>query len=286
VGPALLAIGISSLGWAALDALRKALASRVRPVPLVALLALGQLPLFLVWIAVSGEARLDPGYLVPGASTVALNVGANVLFIRAVQVSPLSATIPFLSFTPVFSALLSAAVLGERPPADDAAGIALVVLGALLVNLRWDGSTPTAALAREPGSLMMTGVALLWSLTAVLDKWALSLASLPVHAGIQCGGVALVLLVSLGARSDLGDLRAVVAVKGPYALALLVAGVGLGLQFVALRLTLVAIVEALKRSIGMMFAVAVGRLAFGEPLTPGKLAGVGLMTGGVVLIVT
>jgi hypothetical protein len=45
------------------------------------------------------------------------------------------------------------------------------------------------------------------------------------------------------------------------------------LQFVALRLTLVGLVEALKRAIGMFFAVAVGRLAFEEAVTAGKLGG-------------
>jgi drug/metabolite transporter (DMT)-like permease len=61
--------------------------------------------------------------------------------------------------------------------------------------------------------------------------------------------------------------------------------VGLGLQFVALRLTLVGLVEALKRAIGMLFAVAVGRVVFGEPPTPGKVAAVLLMSAGVALIV-
>ena len=66
---------------------------------------------------------------------------------------------------------------------------------------------------------------------------------------------------------------------------LVAAAVGLGLQFVALRLTLVGLVEALKRAIGMFFAVAVGRFAFEEPLTTGKVAGVVLMSAGVALIV-
>jgi len=42
----------------------------------------------------------------------------------------------------------------------------------------------------------------------------------------------------------------------------------------------------LKRSIGMLFAVVVGRAAFAEPITPGKLLGVALMSAGVALIVT
>jgi drug/metabolite transporter (DMT)-like permease len=212
-------------------------------------------------------------------------VAANLLFLHAVRVSPLSATIPFLSFTPVFSAAFSAAVLGERPGSGDLAGIVLVVLGGLFVNLRWDGGVRSAALLREPGSMMMMGVALLWSLTSVLDKRALEFAGVPMHAAIQCGGVALVLLLVLAARGRLADLRVPRSVGGRLALALVAAGVGLTFQFLALRLALVGLVEALKRSIGMLFAVGVGRLAFGEPLTAGKVAGVALMSAGVGLIV-
>jgi len=276
---------VSSLGWAALDALRKSLASRCDPVPLAALLAGGQLPLFLAWVALSGSATVSAGYVLPGGATVALNVVANLLFLRAVRISPLSATIPFLSFTPVFSTVLSALLLDERPGLDDLGGIALVVVGAVLVNARWDGSARAAALLHEPGSVLMTGVALLWSLTAVLDKRALAFASVPVHAAIQCAGVAAVLLAALTARRRVGELRCVVPVRGRLALALLAAGVGLAFQFLALRLTLVGIMEALKRSIGMLFAVGVGRVVFHEPLTPGKIAGVVLMSAGVVLIV-
>jgi drug/metabolite transporter (DMT)-like permease len=75
------------------------------------------------------------------------------------------------------------------------------------------------------------------------------------------------------------------SVRAAFLLSLVAAAVGLGLQFVALRLTLVGLVETLKRAIGMFLAVVVGRVAFEEPVTAGKIAGVALMSGGVFLIV-
>lgn len=283
--PLLLTVA-SGLAWGALDALRKSLAARVGPLALAALLALGQWPLFLLWLAGSGEVRIAPGYFLPGGLTVLLNSAAASLYLKAVHASPLSVTIPFLSFTPVFSTILSAAVLGERPRAAQAAGIALVAAGALIVNLRSGSGTPLAALLRERGSLMMVGVALIWSLTAVMDKRALGFAAPALHASVQTAGVALVLLVALGALGSLGELKAASAVKGSYALALLLSGAALGSQFLALRLTLVGVFEAVKRSIGMLVAVAVGRLVFREPVSAGKLAGVALMSAGVALLVT
>jgi uncharacterized membrane protein len=132
----------------------------------------------------------------------------------------------------------------------------------------------------------MVGVALIWSLTAVLDKRALAFADVPVHAAIQCAGVAAFLIAFLALRGRLGELRTARTVRGIYVMSLAAAAVGLGLQFVALRLTLVGLVEALKRAIGMFFAVLVGRLAFEEAVTTGKVAGVALMSVGVFLIVS
>jgi drug/metabolite transporter (DMT)-like permease len=240
--------------------------------------------LFLAWALLSSQTQISPGYVLPGVATVVLNVIANVLFLQAVRVSPLSLTIPFLSLTPVFSTLLAGLALGEQPDRTEAAGILLVVLGAFLVNLRRDRPSPLMALRREPGSLIMAGVALVWSLTAVLDKRALAFAAVPMHAAIQSAGVAALLVLLLAARRRLPELVHVRLVPRTYALALVAAALGLGLQFVALRLTLVGLVEALKRAIGMFFAIAVGRLVFEEPVTAGKLAGVLLMSTGVALI--
>ena len=274
---ALTAITLSSLGFAGLDALRKVLAGRLEPVPLATLLTIGQMPLFVAWALLAGETGLAAGYAVPGVATVLLNVAANVLFLRAVQVSPLSLTIPFLSLTPVFSTLIATSVLGEWPGDRQSAGIALVVLGAFMVNVRRDRPSPFVALRRERGSLIMVGVAL---------KRALAFADVPMHAAIQCAGVAAFLIAYLALRGRLGELREVRTVRRVYALSLVAAAVGLGLQFVALRLTLVGLVEALKRAIGMFFAVVVGRLAFEEAVTTGKVAGVALMSVGVFLIVS
>lgn len=283
-GAALAVVVGSSLAWAALDALRKALALRLPAPALAALLALGQLPAFLLWSAVAGDWRLESAYALTGAATVVLNAVAALLFFAALRASPLSVTIPFLALTPVFATGFSALVLGERPEAREAAGIALVVLGALLVNLRGGEEGGPWRLVHERGSLLMVGVALVWSLTAALDKRALSFAAVPVHAAVQCAGVGLLLLAVTASRHGLRCLRAAREVERTLAVALLVSAVGLGLQFVALRMALVGLVEAVKRAVGLLAAVAVGRLVFGEPVTAGKLAGSLLIAVGVALL--
>jgi drug/metabolite transporter (DMT)-like permease len=278
----------SGLSWAALDALRKLLVARVRPIPLSVLLALGQLPLFLSWLAVSDDTRVEPAYIGPGTASVAINLAAFVLFLRAVQVSPLSVTVPVLSFTPVFSALFAAGLLREIPGPQQIVGMSLVTAGALLLNLRReDPTTPLGmlrAFGRERGSLLMMVVALLWSLGATVDKLALFHAGVPVHAAVQTAGVGLVPLAYLASRRRLDQLRAVRSAKAAYLAALVVAGLALALQFLALRLVLVSFVETVKRGIGMALAVINGSLLFGEPLTLTKVAAIVAMTIGVALI--
>jgi drug/metabolite transporter (DMT)-like permease len=278
----LLLITISGLGWAGLDVLRKLLAGRLATTPLVVLLALGQMPLFVAWAVLGQELRLAPGYLAPGGITIALNVVANLLFVKAIRVSPFSVTIPFLSFTPVFSALFSRLLLGEQLSPAQWQGIALVVAGAFLVNVRHEAGAPR--MLHEPGSLLMTGTALLWSVAGPLDKQSLHFASVPVHASLQCGGVGLVLLAVLAHQGRLRELAGGRAAARLLGLALLVSGVALALQFVAIQRVPVGLLEALKRAIGMLSSVIVGRLAFAEPVTAGKAGGIGLMSAGVLLL--
>ena len=89
-------------------------------------------------------------YWLPGLTSVGLNWVANLAFLRALALSPLSVTIPLLSLTPVFTALLAIPLLGETPTALQSAEILAVVAGAFLIRLRPRASLRTilAALRR------------------------------------------------------------------------------------------------------------------------------------------
>lgn len=289
----LLVVLASSLGWAALDALRKRLAARLRPTALVAVLTLGTLPLFVAWLALSGDGRISTGYVVPASVAIVLNVAANLLFVRALQVAPLSTTIPMLSFTPALAAVFSALVLREFPGARAGAGIALVVAGALVLH-GGDGAaqgrdrpatSPRRGL-RDDGPRLMLGVALLWSLTSVVDKAALAYAAPALHAAFQCAGVGLAVLALLAWRGRAAEIGQVRTVFGTFLAAIAVAALSLGLQFLAFQHTYVSSVEAVKRTLGMLASVVNGRLFFAEPLTVRKWTGVLAMSLGVALILT
>ena len=66
---------------------------------------------------------------------VPLDIIALLLYMKAIKVSPLSLTLPFLSLTPVFLIGTSYIILGERPDRSGFIGIVLVVIGAYLLNV-------------------------------------------------------------------------------------------------------------------------------------------------------
>ena len=287
-----------SLSWAALDAIRKSLSGLVAPLPLLVLLDTCLLPIFAAWWIASGGEISDPsGYALYGGASLGLQLVANILFLSALRASPLSLTIPFLGLTPAFATLGGALLGGETPSPAQLLGVSLVVGGALVL-----GSAPPAAdsraepgerhprprllaaLAREPGSRMMIGVALCWAATINLDKQALRCASLPVHAFVQLLGITLVVLVYLAARGRLAELKLARDARRQLALAALVFGLAFALQLTAIQTVLVAVVETTKRAVGLLSAVIVGALWFDERVGALTLVGVALLLVGVVLV--
>jgi drug/metabolite transporter (DMT)-like permease len=215
---------------------------------------------------------------------MAMNALANVLFMRSVQLSPLSRTVPFLSLTPVISALAAIPLLGEVPGSMHWAGISLVVVGALVLNSDLSDSW-WRSVSHEKGAPYMIAVAFLWACSTALDKLALGHASPASHAFLLSGGSATILLSWLLSTGKQGELREVVLAPRALLAGLIgFAVAALALQMLALQWLWVAVVETLKRAFGVFGSVVFGRLFFGEPITSRKVAAVVLMVAGTTLL--
>ena len=293
VGPfAALVLVACALAWSSFDLVRKLLLEDVEPMPLVFALTALQTPVMLAWFLLAGglggEGLPEDGYLLPALASVAINVVANVLFVVAIQVSPLSVTVPLLSLTPVFTTLLAVPMLGEVPGPFQEAGIALVVVGAFALHARpGDGRGPREllrAFLHERGSRMMVAVAFLWSLGPPLDKMAIRASSTAFHALVLSGGVAAGLFVVLAARGRLGEVRRAARRPRLLIVAFLVSAAALALQLVAIRMVLVSLVETVKRGLGNVAAAGVGRWVFGERVGWWQWGAVAVMAAGVALI--
>ncbi len=103
----------------------------------------------------------------------ALNVLAFIQFMRALQASDLSLTIPFITFTPIFLLLTSPWLVGEFPGFLGLLGILLIVGGSYILSIQGSDISlfdPVLAMMKEPGPRRMLSVAAIYSFTSNFDK--------------------------------------------------------------------------------------------------------------------
>jgi len=225
------------------------------------------------------------------AALLPLEILAMRLYMKAIRESPLSLTLPYLAFTPVFNTFTGYVLLGETVTVTGFAGILLVVCGAWLLNLeaartndhRLDIIAPFRAIAREPGSRLMLATAALYSLTSVLGKGALQYVS-PGFFGPFYFVVLAVVTALVFASRDVTTWRALG--RNPWAHL----GVGAFMaamviaHFYAIVHVEVAYMIAVKRT-SLLFGILYGAWLFHETGLRQHLAAGALMVLGVFLIV-
>ncbi len=275
---------LSSLAFAGLDLIRKLLAGRIDALALVFFMSLGAVPFLGGLLAFHGLEAPSPGYFLPGLGALALNFLGSLGFVHSVKLSPLSRTIPLLSLTPVFTALTAIPLLGELPERTQAAGILLVVVGAMALNSGGSLGGAVRGLLRERGALLMAAVALMWAVSGPLDKLALEHASVYFHATTMAFGVGVGALAALAWQRRLSALRSARGEAGLLLVAMVCITVALTFQLLAIRGVLVSLVEAFKRGVGALMAVLLGRAVFREKVGPREWISVAVMVGGVFLI--
>ncbi len=114
-----------------------------------------------------------PGFLTALAVSGGINAVTTPLIVWALKRSDLSLMAPLTSITPLFMIPVAAVVLGEAPSLAGGFGVAVIVVGAYLLNVsdRAAGPlAPFAALARDPGARAMLLVAFLYSISGTYDK--------------------------------------------------------------------------------------------------------------------
>ena len=214
-----------------------------------------------------------------------LTMVAIILHFRAIHMSPLSLTLPFLSFTPVFVLFTADLILDETIKAAGITGMFLVVAGGYIINLdsaRKDILGPFKAIYREPGSAIMLVVAAMYGLSSVGGK-VLILNSSPLFAAVVIFGLHGVLLTSVLVAVGKASLKTLV--RKP----LLGAGAGLIVFMeiichnLAISMTAAAYMITIKRMAGI-FSVLYGWILFGERGIRYRLIGTAVMTAGAAVI--
>jgi len=236
------------------------------------------LPLFFIPIP-----QLDRTFWLTLAALLPLEITALILYVRAIRVSPLSLSIPFLALSPVFIIIIAFLLLGERPSGAGLLGVALIAGGAWTLNAsasREGLLGPMRAIAREPGSVLMIIVALIYSVTSTLGKVAV-LHSGPVFFGLFYPFIlTLILTAALAAR---GKMRLAASRPWTFLSIGFFTAAMIVTHFIAISLTQVAYMISVKRT-SLIFSVIYGRVLFGEEKVTERLAGSVVMAAGVALI--
>ena len=136
------------------------------------------LPLLGLFLWIHGLPSLTPQFWLVSLGMVPLELTAFLLYLRAIRISPLSLTIPFLALTPVFTIATSWIILKERVSPIGTLGIFSIVLGIYFLHvttIKEGVLAPLRAISRERGTRLMIGSAFLYSITSNVGKRAIQL---------------------------------------------------------------------------------------------------------------
>lgn len=239
----------------------------------------------LFWIDIP---RLDIVFLRLVLIMLPLEVTAYLLYIKAIKISPLSVTLPFLALTPVLLIFSGQLILKERIGPMGISGIALVAAGAYLLNIETFHISifePIRSIFREKGSVYMIIVASIYSITSVLGKLAINHSSVLFFTAVYFPILSVLFIPLVVIRYKQGVLNPALIKKDRWLL--LLAGLAFGLAAIThgfgITMTKAAYMITVKR-MSMVFGVIYGWLLFKERQIINRLLGTALMLLGVVII--
>lgn len=215
-----------------------------------------------------------------------LNVIAFIQFMRALQASDLSLTIPFITFTPIFLLFTSPWLVGEFPGLWGLIGILLIVGGSYIISIQESPINfmdPFLAIMKEPGPRRMLSVAVIYSLTSNLDKIGVQHSS-PLFWSLSINTFMVVsLLIIFLVLPKPKTTR-----KHPFQFPLMIliglfSATTLITHNMALHLASVPAVIAIKRT-SALFAVLWGFFVLGEINVRQRIIGAMLMVTGIALV--
>ncbi|KAF1774398.1 EamA domain [Phytophthora cactorum] len=266
---------INSVVNALCDPLRKYLTKFMDPFMVVAMRGLIQAPLFVVWAIVDTGGRLPPlNHLFWTSVCISgsINIITSYLYNRAIQISTLSATVPFL--------VVAFLVLGEVPTVSGVLGISIATMGGFWLQGAKDDHASKDLLIdssnASKGSMYMILVAFLWSISNAFDKIGVQNSTPLVYGAtiqvIVAGGSYILQKMRDENPVEICHPRGRHERRAYY------------INLVATQHLEVSYVIAIKRS-GCIWSVLMGRFLFRERNLRKKIPSILLMVLGVICIV-
>jgi drug/metabolite transporter (DMT)-like permease len=244
--------------------------------------------LILIWFFIP-MPKLDIEFYKAFAFALPLEIIAIIFYIKALRISPLSLTLPFLALTPVFLIFISYLILGEDVSLQGGIGIIFIATGSYTLNLhemRRGIFEPFRAITRERGSVLMICVATIYSITSSLGKMAIVHSS-PLFFGVTYFTAVTIIFAPIALWMGRSELKRFISGKQFKRLLLpgIFYSVMIAFHMIAISLTKVAYMISVKRT-SLLIGVVYGYFLFREKNLRERLLGAILMFIGFVMIVT
>lgn len=278
---------VSAIFWATFDLTRKLSLEKISSITLLLIFTVTQFLIFCIWILFEDFSINLVSYFLPGIILIFMGLFSALLFLKAIKKSDLSLTIPLLSLSPMFSSIFSFIFLNEQLSIIQYLGVFLIIFGTLILYSKKfrlnDILSSFKIILKNNSARLMIIVSIIWSLTPVLDKLCLANSSINIHGLIQSLGMIILLIFLFKKNEDQA-----VKTKKNWKLILLTVSIGSTatiLQFYAILTNYVPIMESIKRSVGQLSSVFLGKFFFNEQVTKSKIIGVIFLSIGVYFIV-
>ncbi len=275
----------AALSTAAVDTLSKKFFSDLKAFEMGLIRLTYALPFLVAGSILFPRPELDKTFWKCLSMGLPLEVIALLCHMKAIKVSPLSLTLPFLAFTPAFVIFTGYLLLDEVLTFQGITGIGLVIVGSYVLNLshaRKHWLAPILAVFREQGSWLMLLTGFIFSLTATLGKVAILHSSPPFFGVTYYSGV-FVLMALISPAVPGVQVKNLVKRPLPGLIIGTTTAVVVFSHTSAISLVEAAYMLSIKRT-SLLFGVIFGALVFQEVQIRERLMGAAIMLAGVFII--
>jgi len=228
---------------------------------------------------------LDGVFYIAMFLSIPLDIIALLLYMKAIKVSPLSLTLPFLSLTPVFLIGTSYVILGEKPDKSGFIGIILVVIGSYLLNVHTISRgvfEPFKAIAKEQGSVLMIVVAFVFSIGVCFGKIAVQHSNPAFFSVIYIFLLSLFLFIIVSFKSK-QFLSKSISRPVPFVFIGMLIAIMIVTHLKAISLIEVSYMISVKR-LSILIGVIYGVMFFNETNIKERFLGAAVMVLGIIMI--
>lgn len=241
--------------------------------------------LLFTWQDLGSLPLNNPKFIISTIIASLCFTGGSLLMTKALEISPISATVPFLALTPLPAILIEFLILGTKPTIYGIIGIVIVVIGGYMLNESerefgfWE---PIKAIGRERGSVYAIITALIFAFGGILDKYGIGVAGPMPYLLIWTVSCTLVISFFLIKEKKSSKILDKINIKWTLLLGFLsfIANITFNL---AATLTNASYVIAIKRT-SAIFSVLIGWIIFKELKIKDRMLGTMIMVAGVAMI--